>query len=156
MASKVIRMTSQVRRMTGQVRLMTSKLPVKFFRLRVKVFWRAIFATACALALCSGVGCKRSGTQATNVNAPKSDFERSLDTVKRGQYVKIYVVRRKDGEPLQADDKTYLRANTPMETGMWVVTQDARTAIAGANFEFEPKHIDALNKRFTVEDYTSK
>ena len=76
--------------------------------------------------------------------------------MRRGQYVKIYVVRRKDGEPLQADDKAYLRANTPMETGMWVLTNDERTAIAGANFEFEQKHLDALDKRFTVEDYTSK
>lgn len=111
---------------------------------------------ACALALLFVVGCKRGGTQATNAPAQKSDFERSLETVKRGQYVKIYVVRRKDGEALQADDKNYLRANTPMETGMWIVTTDGRTAIAGANFEFEPKHLNALDKRFTVEDYTNK
>lgn len=119
-------------------------------------FRQAMLATACALALVFVVGCKHSGTQATNAPAQKSDFERSLETVKRGQYVKIYVVRRKDGEPLQADDKNYLRANTPMETGMWIVTTDGRTAIAGANFEFEPKHLNALDKRFTVEDYTNK
>jgi hypothetical protein len=132
------------------------RLRVKMFRLTVKIFRRATLAQVCALALLCGVGCNRAGTQATNAPAPKSDFERSLDTVKRGQYVKIYLVRRKDNEPLQADDKTYLRANTPMETGMWVVTADGRTAIAGANFEFEPKHLNALNKRFTVEDYTNK
>lgn len=110
----------------------------------------------CALALLLSAGCNRAGTQSANARAPKSDFERKLDTVRRGQYVKIYVIRRTDGEPLQPDDKSYLRANTPMETGMWVVTDDNRTAIAGANYDFEPKHLDALNKRFTVEDYTSK
>ncbi|MCA1817338.1 MAG: hypothetical protein LC746_13275 [Acidobacteria bacterium] len=115
---------------------------------------RLALLSICALAPLFSVGCNRAGT--SNAGAPKSDFERKLATVRRGQYVKIYVVRRKDGEPLQADDKAYLRANTPMETGMWVVTDDARTAIAGANFEFEPKHLDALDKRFTVEDYTNK
>jgi hypothetical protein len=43
-----------------------------------------------------------------------------------------------------------------METGMWVLTQDGRAAIAGAGFEFEPKHLAALSQRFTVEDYTGK
>ena len=125
--------------------------------MRVKNFSRAARLLCVALALASIVGCDRAGkSQNTNARPQKSDFERSLETVKRGQYFKIYVVRRKDGEPLQPDDKAYLRANTPMETGMWIVTEDSRTAIAGAGFEFEPKHFDALNKRFTVEDYTNK
>jgi hypothetical protein len=123
---------------------------------RSKTFARAARLAAVALALLAGAGCDRRGSQTTNARPPKSDFERSIDTVRRGQYVKIYVIRRKDAEPLQPDDKAYLRANTPMETGMWIVTEDNRTAIAGAGFEFEPKHLDALNKRFTVEDYTNK
>ena len=124
-----------------------------FRRLRVSAA-RGALLCVCALALAFSAGCNRAGK--SNANAPKSDFERKLATVRRGQYVKIYVVRRKDGEPLQADDKAYLRANTPMETGMWVLTDDGRTAIAGANFEFEQKHLGALDKRFTVEDYTNK
>lgn len=121
-----------------------------------KTFVRATGLSAFAVGLVLTAGCDRRGTQTTNARPPKSDFERSIDTVKRGQYVKIYVIRRKDAEPLQPDDKAYLRANTPMETGMWIVTEDNRTAIAGAGFAFEPKHLDALNKRFTVEDYTNK
>ena len=117
---------------------------------------RAFVAGAlCALAL-TAFGCNRGGASQNAARPPKSDFERSLDTVRRGQYFKIYVIRRKDGEPLQPDDKAYLRANTPMETGMWIVTEDNRTAIAGAGFEFEPKHLDALSRRFTIEDYTNK
>lgn len=125
-------------------------------RMRLKIFSRAARVSAVALALLVSAGCDRRGAQTANSRPPKSDFERSLDTVRRGQYVKIYVIRRKDAEALQPDDKAYLRASTPMETGMWIVTDDNRTAIAGAGFEFEPKHLDALNKRFTVEDYTNK
>jgi hypothetical protein len=123
---------------------------------RWKILVRATGLSTFAIGLVLSAGCDRRGAQTANTRPPKSDFERSIDTVRRGQYVKIYVIRRKDGEALQPDDKAYLRANTPMETGMWIVTEDNRTAIAGAGFEFEPKHLDALGKRFTVEDYTNK
>jgi hypothetical protein len=113
--------------------------------------------TSCALLLvaCS-VGCHRAGSS-QSANAPqKSDFEKKLDIVRRSPHVKIYVVRRQDSAPLDADDKDYLRRNTPLEVATWVLTDDGTTAIAGANFDFEPKHFDALSKRFTVEDYTNK
>ena len=124
--------------------------------MRWKTFARGARLSVVALALIACAGCERRGAQTTNARPPKSDFENSMDTVRRGQFVKIYVIRRKDGEPLQSDDNSFLRANTPMETGMWIVTEDNRAAIAGAGFEFEPKHLDALSKRFTVEDYTNK
>ena len=110
-----------------------------------------VLASCLALAACGG-----GGSQQKTAAPPKSDFERSLDIVRRGSYVRIYVIRRTDGQPLAPEDRTYLRQNTPMETGMWVVTEDGRAAIAGAGFEFEQKHLDALSKRFTVEDYTNK
>ena len=114
-------------------------------------------ATAFVLAACLALAaCGNKGSQQKSAAPPKSDFELSLDTVRRGSYVKIYVIRRADGQPLASEDKQYLRQNTPMETGMWVVTEDTRAAIAGAGFEFEPKHFEALSKRFTVEDYTNK
>lgn len=113
----------------------------------------AVVAALCALTF---LGCERGGAPQNAARPPKSDFEKSLDVVRRSPHVKIYVVRRKDGEPLQPDDRDYLRRNTPPETATWVLTQDGRAAIAGANFEFEPKHFAALNARFTVEDYTGK
>lgn len=113
-----------------------------------------VFVLAACLALAA---CGRGGQrQQKSAAPPKSDFELNLETVRRGSYVKIYVIRRADGQPLATEDKQYLRQNTPMETGMWVVTEDNRAAIAGAGFEFEPKHFEALSKRFTVEDYTNK
>ena len=120
----------------------------KLLRAGAKAF---ALASCLALAACGG-----RGSQQKSAAPPKSDFERGLDTVRRGSYVKIYVIRRADGQPLAPEDKLYLRQSTPMETGMWVVTEDNRAAIAGAGFEFEPKHFEALSKRFTVEDYTNK
>lgn len=130
-------------------KLLRAGAAVKLLRAGAAAF---ALASCLALAACGDRGAQQQKSAAP----PKSDFERSLDTVRRGSYVKIYVIRRTDGQPLTTEDKTFLRQNTPMETGMWVVTEDGRAAIAGAGFEFEPKHLEALSKRFTVEDYTNK
>jgi len=108
------------------------------------------------VASCALAACDRNASQSRNARPPKSDFERSLDTIRTGQHVKIYVIRRADGQPLRPEDRQYLRDIKPMKTGMWVVTEDATTALAGAGFEFEPELLADLAKRFTVEDYTNK
>jgi hypothetical protein len=129
----------------------------RFLRAGAAVKLSRAWATAFVLASCLALAaCGGGGGKQKPAAPPKSDFEQSLDTVRRGSYVKIYVIRRTDGQPLAPEDKQYLRQNTPMETGMWVVTEDNRAAIAGAGFEFEQKHFEALSKRFTVEDYTNK
>jgi hypothetical protein len=116
-----------------------------------------VWLSTCALLFVCFAGCNRAGSSRQAAPTPqKSDFERKLDIGRRAPHVKIYVVRRKDGEPLQPDDKDYIRRNTPLEVATWLLTKDERAAIAGANFDFEPKHFEALNKRFTVEDYTNK
>lgn len=121
-----------------------------------KVFGRVARLYVFALALALAAGCDRQGTRTTNVRPPKPDFEQKMDIVRRSTHVKIYVVRRRDGAPLQKDDKDYIRRNTPLEVATWVLTDDNTAAIAGANFDFEPKQFEALGKRFTVEDYTNK
>ncbi len=110
----------------------------------------------CALALACSAGCNRGGSKTAAPTPQKSDFEKKLDYVRRSQHIKIYVVRRRDGAPLNADDKLFLRRNTPPEVATWVLTDDGTTAIAGANFDFEPKNFQALAKDFTVEDYTNR
>ncbi|MDQ3907248.1 MAG: hypothetical protein M3268_02775 [Acidobacteriota bacterium] len=132
---------------------------------RSKIVRRAItgrarlcaWLSACALLLVCFAACNRAGGTQTAAPTPqKSDFERKLDIVRRAPHIKIYVVRRKDSAPLSSDDKLFLRRNTPPEVATWVLTDDGTTAIAGANFDFEPKNFQALSKDFTVEDYTNK
>lgn len=131
--------------------LAATKLSRRAARARAALALALMLVASCALA-----GCDRGASTSQNARAPKSDFERSLDTIRTGQHVKIYVIRRPDGQPLRPEDRQYLRDIEPMKTGMWVVTQDATTAIAGAGFEFEPALLVDLAKRFTVEDYTNK
>jgi hypothetical protein len=114
----------------------------------------AACAALCALALFAA--CNRGGAGQNAARPRKSDFELKMDIVRRSPHLKIYVVRRTDSAPLSSDDRLFLRRNTPAEVATWVLTDDGTTAIAGANFDFEPKHFQSLSERFTVEDYTGK
>lgn len=75
-----------------------------------------------------------------------------LDTIRQQGFDFVYVFKRKDGGKLDAEDKKFLRANSPPETNQWIVTDEDATAIAGSNYMFLPVHLEALRKRFNVED----
>jgi hypothetical protein len=78
--------------------------------------------------------------------------EQKLGTVQQQGFEFVYVFRRKDGAPLDAEDRKFLRENAPPQTNQWIVTDDGATAIAGSNYRFPPENLDALRKRFNVED----
>lgn len=117
----------------------------------------ALLLTIAVIVFALG-GCQRSSVQSNaNANRPsQSPFEKDLDYVRNGQFTHIYVFARKDGGQLQADDITYLKTNSPAQTNMWLKTDDGRRAIAGSNFDFKPEHLDALSKRFNIEDYSGR
>ena len=109
-------------------------------------------------------GCNRAGSETGNNTttsqsprrAPQTPFERDLEYVRTGRFTHIYVISRPDNGVLDKDDIAYLKENTPKETNQWVSTDENRRVIAGTNFEFTPEHLDALRKRFTVEDYSGR
>ena len=100
-------------------------------------------------------GCNRSQTREA-AQPRRSAFERDLASVQRNNFQKVYVISRPDGLTLNADDKAYLKTNMPIETTMRILTDEDRRVIVGTNFDFKPEHLDALNKRFKLEDYTGR
>jgi hypothetical protein len=119
---------------------------------RAAVFMLAVFFVAVALG-----GCDRTGSRNNDAAQNKlSAFEKDLDSVRRNNFQKVYVISRPDGGSLNAEDKAYLKTNMPIETTMRILTDEDRRVIVGTNFDFKPEHSDALNKRFKVEDYTNK
>jgi hypothetical protein len=108
-----------------------------------------------ALALPGG-GCNSSGSQPGAAHNKLPAFERDLASVQRNNYQKVYVISRPDGAPLNAEDKAYLKTNMPIETTMRILTDEDRRLIVGTNFDLKPEHLDALNRRFRVEDYTGR
>lgn len=112
-------------------------------------------------------GCHRNGANSQTADQgsaspsprrpqPQTEFERDLDFVRTGHFKYVYVIARPDGAVLDKDDITYLTENTPKETNQRVATDGKRRVIVGTNFVFTPENIDALRKRFTVEDYSGR
>jgi hypothetical protein len=104
----------------------------------------------------SQTGDQASASPSPRRPQPQTEFERDLDYVRTGRFTHIYVIARPDGAALDKDDITYLTENTPKETNQRVATDGKRRVIVGTNFVFTPEHLDALRKRFIVEDYSGK
>ncbi len=83
-----------------------------------------------------------------------SAYERDLQSMKTANFDYIYAFRRKDGGAFDAEDKKYLRANTPPGTNRFVSTDEERAFIAGSTYAFTPENLEALRSRFLVEDYS--
>lgn len=83
-----------------------------------------------------------------------SEYDRDLETMKTANFDYIFAFRRKDGNVFDADDKKYLRANTPPGTNRFVSTEEGRAFIAGSRYAFSPENLVALRNRFLVEDYS--
>ena len=68
----------------------------------------------------------------------------------------IFAFTRLDGQVMNADDKTYLKSNSPQEVNYWLSADNGRYAVGCSNFSFKSEHMDALKKRFKVEDFSEK
>lgn len=114
------------------------------------------------LAVIAFIGCAKSSRPTATAGkssvspTPATAFERDLDYVRKGSFMRVYLVARPDGQPLDAADIAYLKANTHPETNYWIRTDEGRRVIAGTNFNWSPENMQALGRRFTVEDYTGR
>ena len=87
--------------------------------------------------------------------SPLIGFEKDLQYIRNGQYSYVWIFSRKDGKPLDRNDSAFLRTNAPQVVD-WVTTDEGKKVIAGTNFNLEEGNMEALKKRFVVEDYTGK
>jgi len=92
---------------------------------------------------------------ATPQSSPLTGFAKDLAYVRNGGYSYVFVFSRKDKKNLDKDDSAYLRTNAPQVVD-WVLTDEGTKVIAGTNFNLEEGNMDALRKRFVVEDYSNK
>ena len=93
-------------------------------------------------------------TPMSTVESRKTSFEDDLRDMQTANFDYIYAFRRKDGGTFDKDDKKYLRDNTPLETNRWTSTDEGKAYFAGSGFGFSPEQMDALRKRFIIEDYS--
>lgn len=122
--------------------------------------YAAFLIFSLALVVLNGCGnsqnaSNQTASQAQATPTPRDDFERKLQFIRQGHFTYTYAFARKDGGVIDKDDAAYLRKYAARVVD-FVVTDDGRRAIAGMNFELEAADMDALRKRFNVEDYSGK
>ena len=65
----------------------------------------------------------------------------------------VYVLRRKDGGKIDAEDRSVIRGQTA-EANRRMSSDDDKAFIIGSNNQIPPTNMMALYKRFAVEDYS--
>lgn len=88
------------------------------------------------------------------VEKPQDNLETAMRGVRSGNFTYVLVIRRKDGGKFDAEDKRFVKTNTPGETNQFVLTDEERTIIAASNFPFPPENLETLRERLTVEDHS--
>lgn len=88
------------------------------------------------------------------VEDKRSGLEKDLQTMRDADFDFVYVFRRKDGGALDSEDKKYLKANSPVFTNRFVLTDENKAVIAGSSYKFEAENLEILQKRFVVENFS--
>lgn len=90
---------------------------------------------------------------ATGTPAPQiSDLDRDLKGMEDADFLFVYILRRKDGAPLDPDDKRFAGAVIPQEMNRRVVSDQGRAVVIGSNFRMPADAQSELSKRFDLED----
>ena len=63
----------------------------------------------------------------------------------------VYVLRRKDGGSLDAEDRSVIKLQTD-DANRRVAADDGRAFLVGSNFQIPAKNMTALYGRFAIED----
>jgi hypothetical protein len=97
-----------------------------------------------------------SGSKPPSANTvrPVNVFENDLETMRTANFDFIFVLRRKDGAKLDADDKKFIRANSPEVANRLILSDDDKALIAGSNYPFPPEKLKPLQERFDFQDFS--
>jgi hypothetical protein len=98
-------------------------------------------------------GILKSGkeTPSSNSQPSKTEFEQDLDAMRTADFKFVYVLRRKDGGPIDAEDRSSIKINT-VDANRRVGSDDGKAFIIGTNTAIAPSNMLALYGRFAVED----
>lgn len=108
-------------------------------------------------AACSGnENILRSGKETpaqANVERPKPSFATDLEEFRTAGFSFIYVLRRKDGGQIDAEDRSVIKMQTA-DANRRVAADEGMAVIIGSNFQIPAKNMMVLYDRFAVENYS--
>jgi hypothetical protein len=88
----------------------------------------------------------------SNIAGAKSDLETDLDAMRTADFKFILVFRRKDGQPLDGDDKALIGRNTGMQANRRRLTDGGKAVIIAGNFPFAAEPMKELTSRFNMDN----
>ena len=117
-----------------------------------------LIAITCILASACGPDDRilKSGKETpapSNVEASKPTFEKELDEIKSAGFTFVYVLRRKDGQKLDAEDRGVIRLQTADMTRRITADED-KAVIIGSNYQLPSKNMMTILDRFAVENHS--
>lgn len=113
-----------------------------------------LFLTFITSACGANEGILKSGRETpgqTNAESGKSSFAIELGAMRTAGYTFIYVVRRKDGGQIDAEDRGVIKLNTSGANRRRVAADDDKAFIIGSNVQIPPNNMAVLFGRFAVE-----
>lgn len=122
--------------------------------LKTRIFLLAtLFISGCGAndsVLKSG---KETPSSSSNTAAAKSSIEQDLEAMKTADFRFVYVLRRKDGGTIDAEDRSVIRFNTT-DSNRRVSSDGDKAFIIGTNNQIPPPNMMALYERFAIEDHS--
>ncbi|HLA94493.1 MAG TPA: hypothetical protein VK612_02145 [Pyrinomonadaceae bacterium] len=88
--------------------------------------------------------------------ATVNSFEQDIESMRTADFIFIYVFRRKDGGPLDADDRRYASQVIPQEMNRRTISDSGKAIIVGSNFRMPEDNLKVLSERFASEDLSRK
>ena len=121
----------------------------------VRRIWLTVILISAFALSCSNGSVDSSGNSGAKTPEVKlTAVERDVKSMKTANFEYIFVFRRKDGGVFDAQDKFFLKANSPADTNRFVLSDDDKAVVAGSSYIFEPKNLEKLRERFEIEDHS--
>ncbi len=122
------------------------------------VFGTLVLTFLLALTAACGAndGILKSGKETpapSNAQPRKSAFEEDLGSMRTADFRFVYVLRRKDGAKIDAEDRSVIKAQTA-DANRRMSSDDDKAFIIGSNNQIPPKNMFVLFDRFAVENYS--
>ena len=123
---------------------------------RPTLTWSGILLITALMAFACGPNqglLKPEQDKSSNSARTKTALEEDMDAMRTAGFAFVYVLRRKDGGKINAEDRSVIRLQT-VDTNRRVSTDEDRAFIVGTNNQLPPKNLAALYDRFAVENYS--
>jgi hypothetical protein len=100
-----------------------------------------------------------SNAQLANANADRPaatpmqrTLEQDIDAMRTADFIFIYVIKRKDGAPLDNEDRQFASSVIPGQMNRKTVSSDGKAILVGSNFILPEAERKLIEERFALED----